>query len=87
MKKRLTYISPLQAGIVEGVMMGLISLIMVPFIVIAGLMHAGIGALLAIFLPVLYAIAGFIGGIIAAFVYNLVATWTGGIEIALSDVA
>jgi hypothetical protein len=86
MKKRLTYISPLQAGIVHAVIAGLISLIALPFIIIIGLMHAGIGAILAIFLPIFYAIAGFIGGVIVAFVYNLVAKWTGGIELVLTDV-
>ena len=31
------------------------------------------------------AVMGFIGGVIAAAVYNLVAKWTGGLEITLSD--
>ena len=38
-----------------------------------------------IFLPFLYVAVGFIGGIISAAVYNLVAKWSGGIEFTLVD--
>jgi hypothetical protein len=38
----------------------------------------GIGAL--IFFPIIGIIAGFIEGVIAAFLYNLVARWTGGFQ-------
>jgi hypothetical protein len=40
-----------------------------------------------IFLPIIYAVLGFIGGVIAAFVYNLVAKWTGGIEFTTEEAA
>ena len=86
MKKRITHISPLQAGIVQGAVLALISLILVPFIIIGALLsHGGFGAIFAIFLPVIYGIVGFISGVISAFVYNLVAGWTGGIELTLTD--
>jgi hypothetical protein len=101
MKKRLKRIAPLQAGIVLAVVYALLSLIAVPFLMLAG---AGVAAAAkqsgqqlppfgfifgvgAIFLPVMYAAFGFLGGIIAAFVYNLVAKWTGGFEVILEDVA
>lgn len=87
MKKRLTYISPLQAGIVQGVILGIISLIAVPFLLIATLIgHGGLGAIFVIFLPIFYAIMGFIMGVITAFVYNVVAKWTGGLELTFMDV-
>jgi hypothetical protein len=87
MKKRLTYVSPLQQGIVVGVLYAILSLIAVPFLLIASLMgHGGASAIFVIFIPIIYGILGFIGGIIAAFVYNLVAKWTGGIEFTLIDV-
>ena len=38
-----------------------------------------------LFLPVLYAVFGFIGGVIGGFVYNLVAGLTGGIEVTVED--
>ncbi len=86
MKKRLTYVSPLQLGIVLAVLYGVISLIIVPFLILGAIFgHAGFGAVFAIFFPVIYAAVGFIGGVITAFVYNLVAKWTGGVEFVTSD--
>ena len=94
MKKQLTHISPLKAGIVLGVLYGLLGLIFVPILllwVVVGAKTGGApaafgGAFFAILFPVFYAIAGFIGGIIAAAVYNLVAKWTGGLEFEVRDV-
>ena len=36
---------------------------------------------MGILMPVIYGVMGFIGGIIGAAVYNLVASWIGGIEL------
>jgi hypothetical protein len=36
---------------------------------------------MAILMPVIYGVMGFIGGVIGAAVYNLVARWIGGIEL------
>ena len=47
-----------------------------PAALTAGLMF-GFG----IFIPVVYGVMGFIGGIIAAAIYNLIAQWIGGIEV------
>lgn len=47
--------------------------------------YIAIGAFIG--LPILFAIGGFIGGIIAAFVYNLVASWTGGLQLTITPVA
>ena len=41
--------------------------------------------LLIILFPILYAVMGFIGGIISAAIYNLIASWTGGIEFTVVD--
>ena len=92
MKKQLTYVAPLRAGIVLGVLYGLLSLIFVPFFLLGAVLGSRAGAPaffgvgFAILLPVLYAAAGFIGGIIAAAIYNLVAMWTGGLEFEVRDV-
>ncbi len=40
----------------------------------------GLGLLALIGCPILYGAAGFVGGALTAFVYNLVAGWTGGLE-------
>ena len=94
MKKQLTHLAPLRAGIVLGVLYGILSLIAVPFFLIVAIIGSksgspapavfGIG--FAIMLPVIYATVGFIGGIIAAAIYNLVAKWTGGLEFEVRDV-
>lgn len=41
----------------------------------------GMGIAFAIFIPIAYAIMGFIGGVIVAAVYNLVAGIAGGLEL------
>lgn len=43
----------------------------------------GMGVGFMIFLPVLYALMGFVFGVIGAWVYNLLAGWLGGFEITL----
>jgi hypothetical protein len=45
-----------------------------------------IGLLIMIGLPILYGAMGFIGGCIAALLYNLFSTWVGGIEIEVENV-
>ena len=44
---------------------------------------AALGYLSILVFPIIYAIVGFIGGIIFAAIYNLVAKWVGGIEVDL----
>jgi hypothetical protein len=101
MKKRLTNVNPLKLGITLAVVYGVISLIIaVPLFLIFSLFGA-VGAargggqalpaifsgVFVIFLPIIYAVLGFIGGVIAAFIYNLVAKWTGGIEFTTEEAA
>jgi hypothetical protein len=94
MTKRLKHVAPVQCGIVLGALYGAIALIFVPFILLITLVApkqgngAGIlagGAFLVILFPVIYGVLGFVGGIIAASIYNLIASWTGGIELTLAD--
>ena len=49
-------------------------------------MFPGGFVVMAIVFPIMYAVLGFIFGVIGAAIYNLVAGWTGGIEFTLSDV-
>jgi hypothetical protein len=87
---RLRSINPVQLGIVLGVIYGVFGLIAGLIIAMMGSIttplspsyfivgHVGYFAIVAF--PVGYFVAGFIGGIIVAALYNLVAGWTGGIE-------
>lgn len=45
--------------------------------------NSAIGGLALLILPIIYCVLGFIVGAVAAFIYNLVAGWVGGIELEL----
>ena len=67
-----------------------IGLIFVPFMLLIlsaapsqSSLPFGVGAGFAIFMPFIYGIMGFIGGAIAAALYNLAARFAGGIEFDL----
>jgi hypothetical protein len=95
MKKNLTRIAPLRAGIVLGLLLDIISLIFVPFFVLGVLISAKTGSSVpaffslgfAVMLPLVYGVLGFIGGVILAALYNLIAGWTGGFEFEVKDAA
>jgi hypothetical protein len=91
-RKELTYVAPVRTGIVLAILYGFIGLIFVPFFLLmalfgdkAGAPGAFRGVFFALFFPFLYAIGGFIGGVIMAALYNLVAKWTGGFEFEVRD--
>ena len=102
MKTRLTHIDPLQAGKVLAALYLGLSLLFIPFffllMVIApslphqpgtpnpGAAFAGMGLFFVIIIPVFYTIIGFVGGAIAALVYNLAAKVTGGLELTFLQV-
>ena len=88
--------APWQLGKILGVLQGAMGLIAVPFFLLvavagamapasAGTPPAGVtiafGVGMAIAAPLIYALFGFLTGIVGAFVYNLVAKWVGGIEV------
>ncbi len=95
MRKQLTYIAPLRAGIVLGMLYGILSLLIVPFLVLSfaftartgGAFPAIFGIVFAVMAPILYGVLGFIGGLLAAALYNLIAKWTGGLVIETRDLA
>ena len=71
-----------------GVLYAFIALIIAPFALLVALFAkdaSGSHVVFAVFLPVLYGFGGFIGGMIVAAMYNLVAKWTGGIEFEVRD--
>ena len=95
MTKRLKRIAPVKFGLVAGIVYGLISLIFIPFFLLGILVSSfapahqgamqqglttGLGLVFCIFIPILYAVIGGLMGMLMAWVYNVVAGWTGGIE-------
>ncbi len=93
MVTRIRNINPLQLGIVYAVLYAILGLILGVFFGIASSLSGAamaasgmgnFGWLSVIIFPICYAIIGFIAGIILAAIYNLVAGWTGGVEMTLS---
>ena|ERR1700680_4872885 len=93
MTTRIRNINPLQYAIVVAVLYALIGVIVGIcfglFSMAAGAMFRsggmpGFGWLSVIIFPILYAVLGFIIGLIVSFLYNVVAGWTGGIELTFS---
>ncbi len=79
---------------IMGLIYGCLGLIFMPLFLLIGLIgsmagqqktpFAGvIGIFLAIFMPVLYGLFGFISGAIGALLYNVFAKWVGGFELEL----
>lgn len=96
-KHRLLQIPPIRFGVVLGLINGLIGLLVVPIILLAGgviaateapkllgipWLFVGAGAL---FMPLIHAVGGFLVGILLAMAYNFAARWTGGIELVLEE--
>jgi hypothetical protein len=84
MKKRISRLSVLQTGKFLGLFYGLFAAIALPFMLVGLATSSGQGAS-ALLMLLMYPIIGFIGGILLAVFYNLVATWIGGIEVTLED--
>jgi hypothetical protein len=95
MKKKLTYISPIDVGKVTGALGMLYSLFVTALFfagvaigMVTGNYHGlGVASPDAIVILILVPIVGFVYGALGAAVYNLVAKWTGGIRYTVSEIA
>ncbi|MCW2926774.1 MAG: hypothetical protein JWM86_742 [Thermoleophilia bacterium] len=98
MEFRLDRFSVLKLGLFAGVAYALMSLvILVPMLLIVaaagdsidnsetGSFFIGGGAAIII-MPILYGIMGFIGGVISALVYNVIAKLMGGVQFTMTQV-
>lgn len=82
-------------GLIMGVVMTLVSVSLSSMISAMGplstgmpidpTMFVGFGALSIVVFPIIYAIGGFISGIITAFIYNIIAGKFGGIVVDLQN--
>jgi hypothetical protein len=83
MRKRITRIAPVQLGKVSAVLSATFSIPVALFLaVVTAFAPAGQGKPLALILavPVFYVVFGFVFMAFSAWIYNLVAKWTGGVE-------
>ena len=82
MRKRLTRVAPFQLGKVFAVLYAIFSIPIALIMAIVASFAPGksmpLGFIIAI--PVFYIVFGFLFMALAAWLYNLVAGWTGGIE-------
>jgi hypothetical protein len=88
MVHRLRRLDPLQTGKVLGALYALMGLVFLPvFWLVGKMMPAGSGGGLftglGIMMPIVYGLFGLIFGAIGAAIYNLIAGWTGGLEMEL----
>ena len=93
MKHQITNISILQTSKIVAIIYALFGLIFVPFsclFIFLGVIseepvNIFVGVLY-LFMPLLYAVGGFVFSVLAIWIYNLVAERIGGIEFELSEV-
>ena len=85
---RLKHVAPVQLGIVLGLLYAVIGLLIGVILAVAsaggstvaGMRMLSLGWLSIIVAPIAYGIIGFVAGLIYAWLYNLVAGLTGGVE-------
>jgi hypothetical protein len=89
MMQRIQRFGIAQTAKVFAILYGLMGLLFAPFFLLGGLFAQGeeprFGMGLAIAIPILYAVLGFVFVAIACWLYNLVASWVGGIEIEVGS--
>lgn len=86
MKHQIRRFGVFQTAMVMGVLYVMLGVIVLPFVYIAASFapeESGLGTGVAIAMPLIYGVAGFIFGALGSALYNLVAGWVGGIEIEL----
>ena len=88
MKKQIVQVSVVQSA---KVMAAVYLVTAIPVVILASLfmsavMPAGVSIALLLVMPVAYAIGAFIGAVIGAWIYNLVAARIGGFEFTTAEV-
>lgn len=87
MKKQIVKVSVTQSAKVLAVLYMVISIPIVVVLGAIGLLGGGGSALLVVILaPLIYGVVAFLGAGLAAWLYNVVANWVGGLEYSTKDV-
>jgi hypothetical protein len=86
-RKRIVRVSSLSVAKVFGLIYGFIGLLGAMFfgVLAAADVPGSVGGVFLVLMPVLYALGGFIGGLILGAVYNVAAGVVGGVVIDLAD--
>lgn len=88
MKRRIRRFDPLQTGKVLGALYALLGLVFLPFFwLMKSMMPEGGGFLMGfgLLMPVVYGVFGLVFGAIGAMIYNVVAGFTGGLELDIEE--
>lgn len=89
MRKRITRIAPFQLGKVFAVLYAIFS---IPIALIMGIAASfapseqSMPLAMIVAIPVIYIVFGFLFTALAAWIYNVVAKWTGGVEYVAEEV-
>jgi hypothetical protein len=95
MKTKIRSVRPLSLAKIQGIVYGILGLLIAPFLLIGpGLAMLGgstqhrsagfgLAIVFAVFVPLCYAVVGFLIGGLMAFLYNAIASAVGGLEIQL----
>jgi len=88
MKLKIKKINILKLAFLMATIYGILSAVIFLIVGLFGIAIEGqaIGLLLAILMPIMYAFAGFIGGLIMGALYNLVSKWIGGLEVEVEEI-
>lgn len=88
MRKQITRFSVVQTAKVAAAMYFVVSLLMIVVFAIPMMMYTGkmqMSVFMLLLMPLVYLLFGFVFTVIAAWVYNLVASVLGGIEYTTTD--
>jgi hypothetical protein len=97
--QRIKSFGVLSVAKISGLCYAAMGLLLIPFFLLLGLigalapkqqgmpaLGAAFGVVLAVCMPIIYGVMGFVMGALGAFIYNLISGWIGGIEIELQPV-
>lgn len=85
MKKRLKRVDPLSLALNSIVLYAFLGVVVAVVALISP--ARGTNPIFAFLAVIVYPLIGFLGSLIGAWLYNLVARWTGGVLVELSDEA